>query len=295
MLIATAFLASMMSQYAQGGRIAYIGIKMDSETFVEGENVTFKFIPLTKDVYFSTSGFDTNYGMTYGYPLGSVHIIRIPDNINPDQIIQDRKLLDKISSWDNRDMTVSFDYFNSTDGTKSLSWNGTVMQNVYPIQGYAYSSVTYRKALGGNYLVFPQFTSLAGHSVKFQLDRNAIFSLETLRMTASPGINGSELYYNVTVSAPSTLTGVSSCTMSWSINGMTESAGNGSNNRAEFDLASGGTHDLTISEPGYFWTGSISFRLSGWIDTAWGNYTFEKVDWYINGGWSDSPQYYYYY
>jgi hypothetical protein len=294
MLVVTALFASMMSQYAQGGRIAYVGVKTDKGTFADGENVSFKFIPLTNGVYFSTSGIDTSYGMYYGQTIGAVHIIRIPADVDPDHIINDKKILSKVQSWDNRDMTVAFDYFNSTDGTMSLSWNGTVMQYLYG-DSYASPSVIYRKALAGYYLIYPQFTSLDGHSVKFQLDRNAIFYLDTLKLSAVPGIYGTIVTYNMTVSVPTTLTGGSHCNMSWSINGMGGREENGSDsNRVEFDIVPGESHTFTIEEQAYFYSGMQSFHLTGWIDTTWGNYTFDKTDWLIDGRWYDTPEYYYY-
>ena len=295
MLIMTALFASMLSQYAQGGRIAYVSVKTDSPVFTEGENVTFKFVPLSKDVYFSTSGIDTSSGMYLGINIGSVHIIRIPDSVDPYRIIDDRTLLDKIGSWDTRDMTVSFDFFNSTDGTKSLSWNATVWQYTYN-QYTLYADMTYHKALGGYYLIYPQFTSLAGHPVKFQLDRDAIFYLDALTMKVVPSMNGSLLNYNVTVSAPASLTGDSNCTMYCFVSGMGGQEGNGSlGNLVEFDLVSGGSHSMTIQGTALHYQGMDSYQISGWIDTSWGNYTFYRSDWYINGGWYDSPQYYYYY
>lgn len=296
MLIATALMASMMSQYAQGGRIAYVSVKTDKTTYAEGENVSFKFIPLTAGVYFSTYGIDTDYSMYYDQHMGFVHIIRIPDGIDPDQIIQDRYMLNRIQNWDNRDMTVSYDYFNSTDGTKSLEWNATVMSYVYSDQFIP--TKAYSKALAGYYLIYPQFESLAGHSVKFQLDRNAIFYLDTLKMSSVPHVNGTSMTYNITVGAPTFMVGDSHCTMSWSINGANYRDANGTDpNKAEFDLVPGGNHSMVIDvgtinhEINY----DMQFRLSGWIDTSWGNFTFDQTRWYREGGWYDSPQYYHYY
>lgn len=297
MLIATALLASMMSQYAQGGRIAYVSVKTDKTTYVEGENISFKFIPLTDGVYFSTSGIDTDYGMYYDQSMGFVHIIRIPDDVDPDQIIQDRHMLNRIQNWDNRDMAVSFDYFNSTDGTLSLEWNATVIKYVYSNYYDVPPTVAYTKALAGNYLIYPQFESLAGHSVKFQLDRNAIFYLDTLKLSSVPIVNGSSVTNNLTVSAPASMVGDSHCTMSWSVNGATNRDVNGTDpNRVEFDLVPGGSHAMvidmgTINYESYY---GQQFRLSGWIDTAWGNYTFDQTRWFKEGGWYDSLQYYYY-
>ncbi len=296
MLIVTAVLVSMLSQYAQGGRIAYVSVKADKTTFAEGENVSFSFVPMTPGVEFSTSGIDSGYGMSYGIAVGSVHIVHIPDNVDPDQIIQDRKMMDKISSWDNRDMMVLFDYFNSSDGTKSLSWNGTQIHFTYDTAHQnSNPSVTYSKALGGYYLIYPQFTPLSGHPVKFQLDRNAIFFLDSLKMTSVPTMNGSMVNYDVTFSAPASLSGVSHCNFTWSINGMTSGIENGSYSQAEFDLTPGGSHSLTIAEMGYVQSEMQIYHLAGWIDTAWGNYTFDRWDYHINGGWYDSPQYFYYY
>ncbi|HEY3419000.1 MAG TPA: hypothetical protein VGK23_00415 [Methanomassiliicoccales archaeon] len=299
MLIVTALLASMMSQYAQGGRIAYVSVKTDKTTYSEGENISFKFIPLTDGVYFSTSGIDYINSMFNGQKLGSVHIVRIPDSIDPDQIIRDRNMLNKIQSWDNRDMTVSFDYFNSTDGTKSLEWNATVMRSAFTYVGnFQMSHYAYTKAMAGYYLIYPQFTSLEGHSVKFQLDKNAIFYLDTLKMSSVPGLNESMISYNMTLSAPTSMVGNSHCVMSWSINGVTDRDPNGTDlRRAEFDIAPGGNHSLVIEEATiiYGGYGMQSFRLSGWIDTAWCNFTFERMDYLIGGGWYDSPQDYSYY
>jgi hypothetical protein len=292
MLVITALFASMLSQYAQGGRIAYVAVKTDKVTYINGENVTFKLTPLTSGVYFSTSGLDPNYyWYNPGANLGTVHIIRIPDGYDPDQVINDKKMLDKIQSWDDRDMAVGFDYFNSTDGTKSLSWNGTVMQNNYDDLGHL--SVIYRKALGGYYLIYPQFTSLAGHPVKFQLDRNAIFYLDALRVTTVPSIEGTTLTYNMTVSAPSSFTGDTHCEMSWSVNGNTGQEGNGSDtNHAAFDVVPGGSRNISFQQQVTVYSGYESFRLAGWIDTSQGNYTFQKTDWWINGRWSNDQPYY---
>jgi hypothetical protein len=300
MLIATALLASMMSQYAQGGRIAYVSVKTDKTSYTTGENISFRFVPLTDGVYFSTSGIDRSNLMYGGQEIGSVHIIRIPDSIDPDQIIRDRNMLNKIQSWDNRDMTVSFDYFNSTDGTKSLEWNGTVTGTALTfVNGYQFGHFTYSKAMAGYYLVYPQFTSLGGHSVKFQLDRNAIFYLDTLKLSSVPGIDGSTITYNMTLSAPTSMVGDSHCVMSWSINGITDRDPNGTDpRRAEFDITPGGNHSLVVQETSTSYSGFYgmqSFRLSGWIDTAWGNFTIERMDYLFGGRWYDSPQDYSYY
>jgi hypothetical protein len=291
MLVVTALLASMMSQYAQGGRIAYVSVKTDKTSYSYGENVTFKFVPLTKDVSFSTSGTDPTYGIYYGNEPGSVHIVRIPDDVDPHRIMDDRTLLQLVDSWDNRDMTVSFDYFNSTDGEKSLSWNGTEIQYTYYDQFK--TTVSYNTALGGYYLIYPQFTSLSGHAVKFQLDQNAIFHLDSLSMTFEPSYNGSAVSYNMTVSTPSSMGGSSHCKMSWKINGMNMGQNGPSVISAEFDMVSGGVHQLTASAQGVIYSDMDSFILSGWIDTSWGNFTFFRTDWYVRGGWYDSPQYYY--
>jgi hypothetical protein len=291
MLVVTALLASMMSQYAQGGRIAYVSVRMDKDTYSEGEKVTFKFVPLTQGVYFNTTGISPYDGNGY------VHIIRIPDGVDPDQIIQDRKMLDKVQSWDDRDMAVSYAYFDSTEGVKSLEWNATMMNYQYLNAPYNAYTVTYAKALAGYYLVYPQFESLAGHTVRFQLDRSAIFYLDTLKMSAVPGVNGTMVTYNMTVSAPASMVGSSHCRMAWSINGMDEKDPNGTNlNRAEFDILPGGSYELAIehySETIAQHFGMDSYHLRGWIDTAWGNYSFDQMDWLVNGRWYDSPQYYY--
>ena len=292
MLVVTAFFASMLSQYAQGGRIAYVSVKTDKASYVEGENISFKLVPLASDVFFKGTGIAGTDGNYYGDPVGAIHIVRIPDDIDPDQIIGDRNMLDKVNSWDGRGMGVSFDYFNSTDGAMSLSWNCTVMTFTYQDQ-FTPPSITYHKALGGNYLIYPTIMPLAGHTVKFQLDRNAIFHLDTLELSAVPGLSGTMLTYNMTVSAPASLAGDSHCTMSWSTNGMTGQEGNGSgSNKVEFDIASGGSHIFTVQQQVYVYAGMQSFQLTGWIATSWGNYSFEKTDWYNDGRWYDSPQYY---
>lgn len=294
MLVVTALFASMLSQYAQGGRIAYVAVETDKYVFTQGENITFRFVPLSSGVDFSTSGVDPRYGGSGNYGIGSgVHIIRIPDGREPDDIINNRTVLDMVQSWDSSDMTVYFNYFNSTDGTKSLSWNGTVMDpSYYFVQGLPVN--TYHKALAGYYLIYPIFTSLSGHYVKFQLDRKAIFYLDTLKLTSVPRLDGANVSYNETVNAPPSMNGSSHCTMSWSVDGMTAPGTNGTDTRrAEFDLAPGESHSFTIKQPAYLYSGMQSFRLTGWIDTAWGNYTFSRSYWYIDGRWNDNPQYLY--
>jgi hypothetical protein len=299
MLVITTLVASMMVQYTQGGRIAYVGVRTDKSVYSDGEDVTFKFVPLTTGVYFSTSGrYQDLYEGTYyqGDPnYHAVMIVKIPDGYSPDQVIG-QKNLNSIYSWNSgANMGTGFDYFNSTDGPLSLRWNATVMKQSYDTYNGTVTT-TYIKATGGYYIILPSFKSMAGHPVSFQLDRSAIFYIDALKVSAVPSLIGTSFTFNMRVSAPSNFTGTSHCTMSWSLNGPMDTSGGSIQGIDSFDLVPEGEHRLNITAETYTGMyGQNQFGVSGYVQSSWGNYSFNVFKYLNDGRWSDSSYYGYYY
>lgn len=171
MIVLTAVLASSIVGSVQGSRIAYVAVSADKDVFGMNENVTFKLLPLSQGIQFTVNGMNDGSG---------VQIVRIPDSIDPDSIINDPNMLSEVWIWGNDHPcpVVPIPQFNSTGEPLELSWNCT--KSTYD---RSTNELIWGKATAGYYLLNPRYYSWEyGHAVKFMLDRSSIFYYDGLNV-----------------------------------------------------------------------------------------------------------------
>lgn len=182
MIVGVALLASLVYSSVQGSRIAYIAVRTDKDVYTSDENVTFRLVPLTDGIEFTMGGQnDPRYGM---------HVVRIPDDVDPAEILTDPLLLDRIYSWERKSIILPIETFNSADGPLEMSWNGTIQ--IYndelvddPEVGWSQKQYQWVSATSGHYLLYPRLQWYAGHVTKCMLDESSIFYYESLNVNIS--------------------------------------------------------------------------------------------------------------
>lgn len=168
MIVGVSLLASVVYGSVQESRIAYIAVRTDKDVYTSGENVTFKLVPLTEGLQFTLGG-----GM-YPYQNG-VQVVRIPDDVNPADVVTDPSLLERIHFWGLGRNILPIGTFNSTGEPLEMSWNGTVQ-----IDGELTGGVNWANATSGYYLLYPRLERSQGHVTKFMLDDAAVFYYRSL-------------------------------------------------------------------------------------------------------------------
>lgn len=171
MLALTAVVSTMVYGSVQATRIAYVAVQADKKVFEAGENVTFRLIPMSSDIRFTVSG--------YYYSDAGMHVIRIPDWIDPETMLDDPKMVQNISSWEyggGMRTVIPFPEYNSSGEPLAMSWNGSIYVQS-PATG---QNGTWAKASSGYYLLYPKFDWVYGNKVKFMLDESAIFRYESI-------------------------------------------------------------------------------------------------------------------
>lgn len=168
MLVGVAFVASMVYGSVQSTRVAYVAVRADKEVFTGAEDVTFKLVPLTDGVQFTVDDwYDKNWN--------GVHVVRIPDSVDPGEVVTNISLLNQFSSWDRGYAIVPTGSFNSTGEALELSWNGTL--GVY---NFVTGEEDWVGATSGYYLLYPRLQWSYGHVTKFMLDEGAVFYYDSL-------------------------------------------------------------------------------------------------------------------
>ena len=132
--------------------------------------------------------------------MGTINIVRIPDGIDPDWVVDHLLLNEDLSTkpflGESSLATIHYDYFNGKQSPLNMSWDGRIeVSNIFT------EDATSFPATSGNYLVLPDFQYSTGHQVQFKIDRDAIFHLDGL----VAGINMTN-YPNNNVSVALTLT-----------------------------------------------------------------------------------------
>jgi len=179
-IIVVAALASVIYSSVQAERIAYIAVHADKDVFTSDENVTFQLVPLTEGVQFTVEGGDGMNG--YG-----VHVIRIPDSVDPKEVVTNVSLLNDIYSWDHGRVILPVDSFNSTGEPLRMSWDGTLDYYEYYTEYETYAedeawANARAKATSGYYILCPYLQWSYGHITKFMLDEGAIFYYDSLNV-----------------------------------------------------------------------------------------------------------------
>jgi len=172
MIVGVAFVASMVYGSVQATRVAYVAVRADQQVFTSAEDVTFQLIPLTEGVQFTVE--DQGGRNWYG-----VHVIRIPDAVDPKEVATNLSLLNMFASWDRGYAVVPTGSFNSTGEPLSLSWNGTMYMPGL-VEGKDWVTAT-----SGYYLLYPRLQWSYGHVTKFMLDEGAVFYYDSLRVNIS--------------------------------------------------------------------------------------------------------------
>jgi hypothetical protein len=171
MIVMTALLSMIVVDSVQGSRVAYVAVRADQSSFEMGENVTFHLVPLTQGVEFAVNG--TLEG-------GGIHVVRLPDDIDPDEFIEDEDAISEMYSWAyQRSMSepIALPEFNSSGEPLEMVWNGSLARYDGMTAGLVWS-----KATEGNYLLFPTYNWQSGHATKFMLERASIFHYDSLRV-----------------------------------------------------------------------------------------------------------------
>lgn len=182
MILGVALLASLVYGSVQDSRIAYIAVRADKDVYTSGENVTFKLVSLTDGIEFTMDGRnDLRNGM---------HVVRIPDSVDPTEILNDPFLLDRMYSWERRSIILPIETFNSADGPLEMSWNGSIQ--VYndeliddPEVGWYQKQHQWVSATSGYYLLYPRLEWSAGHVTKCMLDESSMFYYDSLNVNIS--------------------------------------------------------------------------------------------------------------
>jgi hypothetical protein len=182
MIVGVALFASLVYGSVQQSRIAYIAVRTDKDVYTSAEDVTFKLMPLTEGIQFTLSGWmDPNYN--------GVHVIRIPDDVDPAEVVTNTSLLDRFRSWDRGYANLPIETFNSTGEPLEMSWNGTIRvanELVNDLETEP-SNIYYKwaNATSGYYLLYPRLQWSYGHVTKFLLDDSAVFYYDSLDVNIS--------------------------------------------------------------------------------------------------------------
>ena len=170
MIVGVALLASLVYGSVQETRIAYIAVRTDKDVYSSDENVTFELVPLTEGVQFTMDGWKDPY-------RNGVHVVRIPDNVDPSEVVSDPLVLDRIRSWDRERVILPVETFNSSHGPLEMSWNGTM-----EVMNEMAESTQWAKATSGYYLLLPMLQWSYGHVTKFMLDDAAVFYYDSINV-----------------------------------------------------------------------------------------------------------------
>lgn len=92
MILGVALLASLVHGSVQDSRIAYIAVRTDKDVYTSDENVTFSLVPLTEGLQFTLDGWKDPY-------RNGVHVVRIPEGVDPSEVVTDPSLLQQIDMW----------------------------------------------------------------------------------------------------------------------------------------------------------------------------------------------------
>jgi hypothetical protein len=172
-------------------RIAYISVKTDKTSYEAGEKVTFKLIDNTPDIDFNVT--DPNNSPEHmTYSLGAINIVKIPDGIDPDWVVDhllaNENLATKPFRADTYVATIHYGYFSSEHSPLNLSWDGKIGAYNDFTDGF-----TSFPATSGDYLVLPDFQYASIPQIHFKIDDNAIFHYNSLgasiNMTVNPNNN----------------------------------------------------------------------------------------------------------
>lgn len=173
MIVGVALLASLVYGSVQDSRIAYITVRTDKDVYTSDENVTFRLVPLTEGLEFTLDGSKNPY-------QNGVHVIRIPDDVDPGEVVTDTSLLYQIGSWGRGRIILPIETFSSGGEPLEMSWNGTMSINNELTGG-----VDWAKATSGYYLLYPRLERSQGHVTKFMMDDAAVFYYESLNVNIS--------------------------------------------------------------------------------------------------------------
>jgi hypothetical protein len=272
----TIVLASFVVNATKESKVAYVSAKADKPSYSFGEDVTFQLYSLTPDVEFVGTGLASIDFYNYGNE--GVHIVRIPDDVDPNEVLVNESLFSRVPSWDQYGPVVSFSTFSSTDGPLKLSWNGT-----YPVDRYS-PTPGYVVASAGYYMIYPVLDWISGHSVMFMLDRNAIFHLDSLNITMEPSYDQdtNKLTLSVEVAGPTDYDATIHCQLNATLWGNMGNAGN--DTTLTFDLAPQESYRYTVSATLFsyeYWY----VTYSGYIDTDIGRFVFSYTFPESGGEW----------
>ncbi|HEY3419453.1 MAG TPA: hypothetical protein VGK23_02785 [Methanomassiliicoccales archaeon] len=156
----------------QNSRIIHLAVKVDRPSFEAGENVTFKLIDNTPDIKFNaTDPNNSPQSITIG--MGEINIVKIPDNIDLDTVVEDLSNKNAINRYFHPEFnvaTIHYEYFDSNEKSKNMSWDGAITE--YRPFNRDFSPT---QATSGYYVIVPNFLGATGHRVELDAPQGAIF------------------------------------------------------------------------------------------------------------------------
>lgn len=134
-----------------------------------------------------------------------MYVVRIPDEVDPTELLTDPSLLDRIHSWGFGGTILPIGTFNSVDGPLEMSWNGTI--EIYnnelvngPEVGWGQEPYRWASATSGHYLLYPRLEWSEGHVTKCMLDESSMFYYESLNVDISAAFSSGSFSMSMDIS-----------------------------------------------------------------------------------------------